>query len=163
MDLTQLANLGEFIGGIAVLATLMYLALEVRRGRANAEAASVDALASGWNSINSVVINNRELMELFMRGSGDPESLDPVDQARFFALGQSYINHFQTIKRRYDAGVMPEEEWKAHASGFANVMDSAGGEWVCERVTATPDLLAALRDYRTDGQQYAILKGVGEA
>ena len=30
MDLTQLANLGEFIGGVAVLVTLVYLALQVR-------------------------------------------------------------------------------------------------------------------------------------
>ncbi len=29
MDLTQLANLGEFIGGVAVLVTLVYL--EVRQ------------------------------------------------------------------------------------------------------------------------------------
>ena len=31
MDLTQLANLGEFIGGIAVLVTLIYLAQQVRQ------------------------------------------------------------------------------------------------------------------------------------
>ncbi len=31
MDLTQLANLGEFIGGLAVLVTLIYLALQVRQ------------------------------------------------------------------------------------------------------------------------------------
>ncbi len=32
MDLTQLANLGEFIGGVAVLVTLVYLAAQVRQG-----------------------------------------------------------------------------------------------------------------------------------
>ena len=32
MDLTQLANLGEFIGGVAVLVTLVYLAVQVRQG-----------------------------------------------------------------------------------------------------------------------------------
>ncbi len=32
MDLSQLANLGEFIGGVAVLVTLVYLALQVRQG-----------------------------------------------------------------------------------------------------------------------------------
>ncbi len=32
MDLTQLANLGEFIGGVAVLVTLVYLAVQVRSG-----------------------------------------------------------------------------------------------------------------------------------
>ena len=31
MDLTQLANLGEFIGGVAVLVTLIYLAAQVRQ------------------------------------------------------------------------------------------------------------------------------------
>ncbi len=34
MDLTQLANLGEFIGGVAVLVTLIYLAIQVRQGAA---------------------------------------------------------------------------------------------------------------------------------
>ncbi len=33
MDLTQLANLGEFIGGVAVLVTLIYLAIQLRRAR----------------------------------------------------------------------------------------------------------------------------------
>ncbi len=33
MDLTQLANLGEFIGGVAVLLTLVYLAGEDRGDR----------------------------------------------------------------------------------------------------------------------------------
>ena len=31
MDLTQLANLGEFLGGVAVLVTLAYLAVQVRQ------------------------------------------------------------------------------------------------------------------------------------
>ncbi len=33
MDLTQLANLGEFIGGVAVLVTLIYLAVQLRHPR----------------------------------------------------------------------------------------------------------------------------------
>lgn len=32
MDLAQLADLGEFTGGAGVLVTLVYLALQVRRG-----------------------------------------------------------------------------------------------------------------------------------
>ena len=38
MDLTQLANLGEFIGGAAVLVTLIYLAVQVRHARREQEA-----------------------------------------------------------------------------------------------------------------------------
>jgi hypothetical protein len=39
MDLTQLANLGEFIGGVAVLVTLIYLATQVRQVRGLAQLA----------------------------------------------------------------------------------------------------------------------------
>ena len=40
MDLTQLANLGEFIGGIAVLVTLVYL-MQVRQGYEFARAEAI--------------------------------------------------------------------------------------------------------------------------
>ncbi len=53
MDLTQLANLGEFVGGVAVLVTLVYLAAELRRGRMSNEVASVDTLMAGLNAINA--------------------------------------------------------------------------------------------------------------
>ena len=31
MDLTQLANLGEFLGGVAVLVTLVYLSAQIKQ------------------------------------------------------------------------------------------------------------------------------------
>ena len=45
MDLTQLANLGEFVGGVAVLATLVYLALQVCSTAANSRYAARESLA----------------------------------------------------------------------------------------------------------------------
>ena len=41
MDLNQLANLGEFIGGVAVLVTLIYLAAQVRSGARERKASSM--------------------------------------------------------------------------------------------------------------------------
>ena len=41
MDLTQLANLGEFIGGVAVLVTLVYLAIQVRSSGRDQRVASM--------------------------------------------------------------------------------------------------------------------------
>jgi hypothetical protein len=44
MDLTQLANLGEFIGGVAVLVTLVYLAAQIRQNTRSVQASVVDSL-----------------------------------------------------------------------------------------------------------------------
>ena len=51
MDLTQLANLGEFIGGLAVLVTLVYLAVQVRQNTATQKAATEIASADATYKI----------------------------------------------------------------------------------------------------------------
>ncbi len=162
MDLTQLAQLGEFIGGVAVLATLVYLALELRRGRSTAQAASVDALAAGLNAFNADFHNSAELCEIFMRGSNDPESLDPVERARFLAVTQHLINHFMTIKRSRDRGVLPDAEWVAYGVGCANFFASPGGEWACGEAATTDDVRRALRDLRSrsgESSEFGYWKG----
>ena len=40
MELFELANFGEFIGGVAVLCTLFYLVIQVRQGNVDSRAAS---------------------------------------------------------------------------------------------------------------------------
>ena len=64
MELTQLANLGEFVGGVAVLATLAYLAIQVRQG-AVAQRAATEIAAGGaiqdsvnrWSDYRQMIID----------------------------------------------------------------------------------------------------------
>ena len=49
MDLSQLANLGEFIGGLAVLVTLVYLAFQVRQGTKAERADANRSWTREWN------------------------------------------------------------------------------------------------------------------
>ncbi len=50
IELSQLANLGEFIGGVAVLATLIYLTGQVRISKLAEQAQTHRALVEVWNA-----------------------------------------------------------------------------------------------------------------
>ena len=50
MNWDAIGAVGEVVGAFAVVLTLIFLAREVRLSRLANEAASVDALATGWNS-----------------------------------------------------------------------------------------------------------------
>jgi hypothetical protein len=132
--------IAEVAGAIAVVVTLMFLALEVRRNRNATESASVDALAVGFNALNSHLMDDPELAEIFLTGMVEPESLNNVQRLRFIALIQSYVNHFTTVKKYYDAGLLPKDQWVAQSSGFPQHMKSKGGQWVLEHITITPDV-----------------------
>ncbi len=164
MDLTQLANLGEFVGGVAVLVTLIYLVTEMRRTRLATETASVEALTSNFNSLNRDFYTDPDLLEIFKRGSQDPRQLDSVERGRFLVFAQAWINALLAVKRTRDRGALPDAEWQVYATGIANLLGSRGGEWVCDEAALPKDLRDVLENYRSaeHGSQWRVLKGEGD-
>ena len=57
MDLNQLAQIGEFVGGGAVLVTLVYLALQVRLGNDLARSEAV------YNAVNTWSVSRQMLLD----------------------------------------------------------------------------------------------------
>lgn len=88
MDLTELANLGEFVGGVAVLVTLIYLAFQVRVSNLGERAATHRALVDQWNRAFVEPLRDPAVSPLLRRGFTDFESLSREEQAiagMFFA------------------------------------------------------------------------------
>ncbi len=90
-----------------------------------------------------------------MRGNNNPEDLDPVERTRYLAVTQRLVNHFMTIKRSRDRGILPNEEWLAYGVGTANFLDSPGGEWACKEAATTDDVRNALRELRSQSDMSA--------
>ncbi len=81
MELAQLAQVGEFIGGIAVLITLLYLGVQLRQGNRLNQSESIRTLLGEYNS-TLAQIQDPTFTDLFRYGSKDFEGLSRHDQAR---------------------------------------------------------------------------------
>ena len=60
MTLSDLANLGEFIGGIAVIVTLIYLAVQLKQNSKMARANAVATLLARYESPNAILAGSTE-------------------------------------------------------------------------------------------------------
>jgi len=93
MDLTQLANLGEFIGGVGVLVTLVYLAAQVRQStdaqRVTAKIAAADAIQNSANrySVFRQMIADGSSGEVWAKARRD-ENLSHTEELRLRAMLQ---------------------------------------------------------------------------
>ncbi len=83
MNLQDLGNLGEFVGAIAVLVTLVYLALNIRQNTAqlsqNTRAVQLtarQATEESTNRVREMLILNPELSDLYLRGLRGYSELD---------------------------------------------------------------------------------------
>ena len=85
MDLTQLANLGEFIGGVAVLVTLVYLALQTNRAGVASEAGNTLSTVTLHSRWRAAMLQNDTLAAIAAKANrGEP--LNPEEAIQFHVL-----------------------------------------------------------------------------
>lgn len=100
--LEQLGNLGDFVGGVAVLVTLAYLAIQIRQNTAQVKKASELARADTWarsveafSNFRALLISDSEVADIFLRGCRDSSSLNPEERLRFYLILQESFHTTQ--------------------------------------------------------------------
>ena len=93
MTLQDLGSLGELVGGIAVVVSVVYLAIQIRHNTRGLDQNS-DLMRLSFENENrrdallfrSAIVADPELTEIWRRGLAGDADLDPVDSARFHLL-----------------------------------------------------------------------------
>lgn len=117
MSWEAIAAIGELLGAIAVLATLVYLAAQIRQSsqaidantriaRLSARHASQEALSRFRN-----LISNPELAELYLKGCADYRGLAPADRLRFASVLQELLLAYDLIYQQFNEGTYEAEMW----------------------------------------------------
>ena len=138
MNLTQLANIGEFIGGVAVLVTLVYLAIQVRLSteiqKDAANMAKADAVLNAvrtWSTFRQMIAGD-DLSEIWLKAQND-EELSPKERIRLRAIvAELTYSSFAAFEVHRAVGNQRAEESAAKAValelGNSKIMRSAWSE-----------------------------------
>jgi hypothetical protein len=84
--LDTLGNLGDFIGGIGVVITLAYLAVQIRHSSRVTALTSSHSITSSIAGFYERIAQDPELHSLWIRAMESPESLDNAEMDRFDRL-----------------------------------------------------------------------------
>lgn len=97
MTLQDIGSIGELVAAIATVATLIYLAIQVRHNsaamdRSNefARAASIHQLTQSFNELNWRLAADGDLADIYTRALAG-ESLSPTESTRFLAWVNTYV------------------------------------------------------------------------
>ena len=148
MNWDAIGAIGEIVGALAVVATLAYLAQQIRnQNRAN-ETAAFDGIADAFNQINLMLAADKELHRIFTTGLSEPAELDDDEAGRFSWLFRTYMNINHKIYRAYLRGSIEEKMWSQYATEAAELLESPGGRQFLEHQADSWDYLHALREHR---------------
>ncbi len=127
VTLQDLGNIGELIAAVVTLATLLYLAMQIRANTRTVQAESRRSEMQTIAAIAQPLVADPEVARLFNAGLADLSSLSPDDQTRFcFRLG-NFIGADAAIFDEVRIGAASSEYLEPRAENLRAFLGSPGG------------------------------------
>jgi hypothetical protein len=141
MTIQEWGALGELVGGVAVIATLIYLAIQIRLsvGEARREAVNSERGAASFPLQLCRLTESAENVEALRAGLHDYKSLTPDQAGRFNSLLLGLFVSFVTVNDYYEQKMIPEDEFRASEGNFLRLLITPGGrQWWEQTKTLYP-------------------------
>jgi hypothetical protein len=97
MTLEQLALIAEIVGGAGVIASLIYLAVEIRRQSRQNNLRAANELTAQWSGLMTSLHEGSELAEIWLKGHRDFDSLDAISKLRYGAYFGRFLRNSEGL------------------------------------------------------------------
>ena len=111
MTLDQLASIGEFIGGIGVVMSLVYLAIQIRSNTDAERTSTYQSIVSDFGALNNTMASTPELSHLFVQAMEDYHPLSSDEKARISQIFFQCFRYFENMFYQHKKGYLDEEVW----------------------------------------------------
>jgi len=141
--------IGEVIGAAGVIASLLYLSIQIRRSDQTTRAESLRSLLDGWRETGVHLFVDSGLTELFAKGLTDFERLDASEKRRFHYLVAENVFQAQQAMQLHQRGLLQEVDYDAWIYYVASLIQTPGGSkvWPSIEATITPTIREVINDY----------------
>jgi hypothetical protein len=126
MSLEDLGNLGEFISGLAVLISLVYLATQIRQNTRTLRSQAEDESRNQSAHLQEVMVTDRQIAEMMFSGAIDSDSLDATDRFRFGMLLSNLFMVYENVYLKSNAGMLELDRWPMYERRMAELIRLPG-------------------------------------
>ena len=141
MTLSDLSNLGTFISALAVVASLIFVGVQLRQNTKAVRAAASQAHTSHWQAMLTPVIEHEDVADIYRRGLSDMESLTDNECVRFIILIGAMFRFTESARLQWLHGQLEDSHWVNMERNVTALAGQPGfkGYWALRRDWYAPD------------------------
>jgi hypothetical protein len=109
MNWDAIIAVSEIVGVIAIIASLVYVGIQIRQSASFARASVINDTSMAWTNASALLASDAELADIYLRGI-DNETLTPVETVRLEALIDIYMTNLENIDHQYQSNLYFEED-----------------------------------------------------
>ena len=128
MNLNDLANIGQVIGAIAVVISLIYVALQIRQNTNAVRSATAQTVHEHFAKWYHLMAADAELSRIAANGLRDYSSLSEQERVRFVAAFMSFLSYSQNAFLKWREGLLASPLWLGWELVIMNLVCAPGGK-----------------------------------
>ncbi len=114
MDWAAVSAISGMFAAIAVVLSVVYLAVQVRRNTLAMHSQAHHLTTIALAETAATIASSEELSRIYRLGLATPDKLDEDQFFRFAAIGTSQFRTFENLFFQYHSGLVSEDYWVAH-------------------------------------------------
>ena len=127
MTLNDLANIGQVIGAIAVVISLIYVALQIRQNTNAVRSATAQTVHEHFAKWYHLVAADDELAQIVAKGLRDYTSLSEKEKVRLVATFMAFLSYSQNAFLKWREGLLAPALWRGWELVIMNLVCAPGG------------------------------------
>lgn len=112
--LQDLGNIGEFVGALGVVVSLIYLARQLVQNTQSVRAASFNSMVQNSIRLLEHAFRDSEFAAFLARAEQDPASLTQEERVRWDAYMTAVYRHFGNLQYANRVGTLDRQMWDAY-------------------------------------------------
>lgn len=126
MTLSDLGNIGDFIGAIGVIVSLIYLAIQIRQNTKSVRNSTYQEIVRDMTASTDLLASNSELARAWRMGLQDFGALDADQRVRFGAYMLSLFRRLENILHQSNYGTLDPASWEGWRAALRNIVRQPG-------------------------------------
>lgn len=118
MTLENIYFIAEIIAAVALVASLVFVGLQVRANTREHRLASLNMRSEKWAGLNADISSDPVLRDILIRGSASFSDLSRSDAMAFGAFWTRFCSFVIDVATQRDMGAIDESVWQNFKTGF---------------------------------------------
>jgi len=125
MTIMELGAVGEFVGAIAVVVTLIYLSIQMRQNTNAIGLNTAQAVTEELQGMFSLTASNQELAEMLVKAAGGSE-LQGAERVRYYSFTHNLVRVYENAFLQLRSDVIDQARWAGMTRMMIDYTSMAG-------------------------------------
>ncbi len=111
MTIQDWGAIGELVGGVAVIVTLIYIALQIRQNTRTIRLSTGYSNTKEFRDMFAALAENSGLSELIHKAANDATSISGAEKMRFYSFNNNFTRACENAYIQSTQGVLDPKHW----------------------------------------------------